>query len=535
MSKKLPIETRKCKMCDNTFDVKINSPKTYCGNKCSGNDPETIARIQRNHIKIKIIDRNCIICNNVFQCKENSVKKYCSPKCSNSDPIVIEKMIVSQNKKYLEKYGCHPMQTETTKNNFYNSMEEKYGVKHALSSNVFLDKSHKTKLDRYGDARYINKEQIIKTKLDKYGSLNPYAYSHSKEYIWNIISKWDNVNFHFTINDLILPLSNYDKMYDFSCKKCGYEMKRNLRIQHEPICKLCNWKNITKNKSFGEESIYNIIKENIPDVNIITSDRSILKGYELDILLPDLKLAIEFNGIYWHSENRGKDSNYHLNKSKSCENLYITLLHIFDYQWVQNKNIVESMILHKIEKSNRIYARKCEIREVSTFDKKIFLEDNHLKGMCRSNINIGLYYNNELIGLTCFSKSRFDKNFQWEIVRIAFKNNISITGGVSKMISYFIKCYNPDSMITYIDKTNSNGKFLEYSNFSYIGDSKPNYFYFKDLNVYDRNEFQKHKLKDKFELYNPDKPEWSIMRANGYGRFWDCGYSKYVWYKKESD
>jgi hypothetical protein len=138
-------------------------------------------------------------------------------------------------------------------------------------------------------------------------------------------------------------------------------------------------------------------------------------------VIPDYGLAIEYDGLYWHSSGDVLTENrdYHLEKTTKCEEKGLNLLHIFENEW-QNQSkqqIWKSIIRNKLGKSNKIYARKCEIREVSNKESVRFLENNHLQGSASASIRYGLYHNDALVALMTFGKSRFNKNIDWELIR----------------------------------------------------------------------------------------------------------------------
>jgi len=64
----------------------------------------------------------------------------------------------------------------------------------------------------------------------------------------------------------------------------------------------------------------------------IRNSRSIISPLELDLYYPEKKIAIEFNGDYWHDENH-KHTNYHYNKFKMCYDKGIILVSIFELEW----------------------------------------------------------------------------------------------------------------------------------------------------------------------------------------------------------
>ncbi len=292
--------------------------------------------------------------------------------------------------------------------------------------------------------------------------------------------------------------------------------------------------NCTHSISSSEQEICNHIMSN--NIQYIQSERSILCGKELDIYIQSHNLAIEFNGIYWHSERNGKNRSYHLNKTKDCSTQNIHLLHIFENEWLDptKQSIWKSIINNKLGIcSQKIFARKCQINEVDNKTTKQFLLNNHLQGHTPSSINIGLYYEDELISLMTFGKSRYNKKYQYELIRFCNKINTLVIGGASKIFKYFIRNYNPQSLISYADLRYSNGALYEKLGFNKLKNSSPNYFYFKINNaskLMSRVQFQKHKLQDKLEIFDPELTEYQNMLNNGYDRIWDCGNCVYSWY-----
>jgi hypothetical protein len=178
----------------------------------------------------------------------------------------------------------------------------------------------------------------------------------------------------------------------------------------------------------------------------------------------------------------------------------------------------------------KIFARKCTINKVDNKTAKQFLLNNHLQGHTPSYVNIGLYYENELVSLMTFGKSRYNKNYQYELIRFCNKINTLVTGGASKIFSHFNKTYNPESIISYADLRYSNGALYEKLGFNKLKNSTPNYFYFHKSDtskLTNRVQFQKHKLKNKLDIYNSELTEYQNMLNNGYDRIWDCGNGVY--------
>jgi hypothetical protein len=252
--------------------------------------------------------------------------------------------------------------------------------------------------------------------------------------------------------------------------------------------------------------------------NIDKNNKTILNGKELDIYLPDYKLAIEYNGLYWHSESKGRDRKYHLNKTEECEDQGIQLLHIFEDEWYDKEDIVKNIIKTKLGISNKLYARKCVVKELKSNECKTFLEENHIQGYIAAKVNLGLFYENELVSLLTLRQSRFNSKYDWEIARYVNKAGYSITGGFARLLKHFKDNYS-GSIITYSDRRLFDGSIYENNGFNKLKPSSPNYYYTKSLDRQTRQNFQKHKLKDKLEVFNPDLTEYENMQLKKqYGR-----------------
>jgi hypothetical protein len=268
------------------------------------------------------------------------------------------------------------------------------------------------------------------------------------------------------------------------------------------------------------------------NISITTNNRQVIPPLELDIFLPDHNIAIEYCGVYWHSELQGKDSRYHLNKTKLCNSKNIRLLQIFESEWQLQPDIVKSRLITMLGLNTIIYARKCKIVNISNIQAREFLNDNHIQGYVTASVNIGLQYNDTIVAVMTFGKSRFNKNIEWELVRFANIKGYTVVGGASKLFKYFTNNYTPQTVISYSDKRwNTGGLYLQLG-FQHSHTSSPNFFYFKhgSNKLLSRQQFQKHKLKDKLEFFNTDLSAWQNMVNNGYNRIWDCGNEVFIYH-----
>lgn len=293
--------------------------------------------------------------------------------------------------------------------------------------------------------------------------------------------------------------------------------------------------NIKTKCSKAESEIYNHILT--IDENTKSSVKNIISPYELDIYSEKYKIAIEYNGLAYHSEKFGnKKTNYHLNKTKMCEEKGIRLIHIFEDEWVFKKDIVISKLNTLfLNNTESIGARKCDIKIISTEQKNNFLDSNHIQGSDKSLYKIGLYYSEELVAVMTFCKPRVFmgtnqiKEGCFELSRYATSKNI--VGGASKLLKYFINNYKPTQIISYADRrwsTNIGDTMYDKIGFTKDRVNKPNYWYLKSYKVrYHRFNFTKNNIVKKLNG-NPDKTEVQNMFDLGYDRIWDCGTIKYV-------
>jgi hypothetical protein len=181
--------------------------------------------------------------------------------------------------------------------------------------------------------------------------------------------------------------------------------------------------------------------------------------------------------------------------------------------------------------ASAVYARKCHVEGISAADVGTFMNSNHIQGYAASSVNFALVHDGCVVAVMTFGKSRFNKQYQYELIRYAIKRNYNVVGGASKLFKHFIKQYKPTSIISYSDKRWNTGNVYSTIGFEFSHDTKPNYFYFKnnEIQLYSRQHFQKHKLVNKLEIFNPLVSEWDNMKLNKYNRIWDCGNSVWLW------
>ena len=468
-------EKRKCEICGKEFLI-INPRSKYCGGP---------------HI------RKCVICGKEFNCHNNINLITCSKKCAcrltwnNKSNKEKQEILNKRVNTSLEKYGVdNPAKSEIIKekqrqiyfsksdeeiniehekrkqtmikkygvenifqNTEYmiNKFQEKLGVNNPFQSEVVKEKIKHTCIEKYGVEHISlskNWQDIIKKKYN--GKTQNQV--HFDDFTWSVLSSKEN---------LISYLESFkfeDRTYSNLLKKlnCG-RMKLNRLILKYDLDRMIN-----HYRSELELEVIGFIKS-IYEGEIITNCKWLLHNNEIDIYLPDKKIAIECNGTYWHSEIY-KDSNYHFNKSKSCEEKGIRLIHIWEYEWNNERQrpILENILLSACGKIEyKIYARNCKIEVRKSNEMKEFFEQNNIQGFRGGKFAICLIHNNEVVMSYIMGSAFFGKGkYEWEVIRGATKLGVIVVGGASKIWSYFIKNYNPNSCVYYVDYNYFNGSSI---------------------------------------------------------------------------
>ena len=222
------------------------------------------------------------------------------------------------------------------------------------------------------------------------------------------------------------------------------------------------------------------------------------------------------------------NKDYHLNKTELCLEKDIKLIHVFENEWHNQSEIVKSIILSKLGRYDRkIYARQCNIKEISNDEYEQFVELNHIQGYTPAKYRYGLYYNDELVQICSFGQSRFKKD-EIELIRSCSLLNTQIIGGFDRLIKYFVSEHEPDNLISYVDRRYFDGH--GYKNWTLIEKTNPNYWYISSNYILEsRIKYQKHKLFRLLDKYDENLSEYENMVMNGYTRIWDCGNLKYRW------
>lgn len=456
-----------------------------------------------------------------------------------SNPMLSPHIIKNRETSFHSAHGMsNPSSLPSVKEKKRQKYLSLYGVDNPAKSPEILNKKTETMISKYGVAHPLQSPEILErtkqTNSSRYGADNPSKNEHvkNKQIIAKRISFYNKLMNSERLSGLVKPLFSVDEYitrrvrYYWQCVKCNNIFEDCIDNGQIPRCVQC-FPKLAINKSKGEKEIFDFIKS-VCNTVVIENDRTVLNGKELDIYIPDKKLAIEYNGLYWHSELSGKlGKHYHYNKTKECADKGIQLLHIFEDEWDFKRAIVKSIILNKLGLiDTKLYARRCSIEKVSNDESEVFLEDNHLQGGIKGQ-SYGLHHLGKLVCIAVVGKPRFDKKYNLELLRFCNSRNTIVIGGLSRLVKHALKDQGATSLVTYCDLRYSSGGGYTTAGFRKISNTIPSYYYIIDNIRYNRLSFQKKYLSEKLEEFDDALTEWENMQINGYDRIWDCGNSKY--------
>lgn len=522
----------KCKVCDNSvnFDTRKSDYRQYCSNKCIGLDVDVIDKRNNTSLANWGVDNpsKCdIIKDKIKLTLKQNYPEFAHPLQS---PEARAKYAATS----LLKYGTeHPMQNPNVKQKLKDSFRSTFGVDHPLHLQQFKDKQRQTNNARYGvdyqsqHSDYVSKARS--TSLKNYGTLHPHQSPVIQDRLRNTsLQKYGVPHFtqqHFsqsttsTLNnpsaliklhhDDQLSLTQIAEILSVSDVTVGnYLTMHGIPIIRHP-------------SSSAEVEIAKLLSQKFV---IIRNDRKLIAPYELDIVIPEKKLAVEYCGLYWHSEIK-KSASYHHKKLLECQKIGYRLITIFEHEWLENRPLVENKILNILgyySNVKKIYARKCEIVKISQESKKKFFSDNHIQGDGPSSINYGLRYNDKIVAVM----GLIEKKDHFVLNRYATSCNVP--GGFTRLLSVFDKLYNRPTIVTFADLRWSNGELYTNSGFILDKTLPPDYYWVKSGKVYHKFNFRHATGLKKLPNYDPNLSEAQNMRKHGYYKLWDCGKLRFI-------
>ena len=439
----------------------------------------------------------CIICGNntKYSSRLRGLAFYCSKKCSNSCPKRKEKFKNSyptqqaklkRENTCFERYGYKNMFSDTKR--VRESMIDKYGVDNPAKLQRNRELNRKRQLENNTSFCDIPEPWKSRRKLFRYKT-------------WLKIALQSGMSYATISKRTCIPLSTIQKDVAF----------HNLN----------QYISAYKPYSDAEIQIYDYLKSLDDNIVIERNVRGVLSesNGEVDLYIPEKNVAIEYNGIYWHSTAYNSDPYRHYNKTKLFHG---RMLQIFDYEWVSKENIVKDILVRALfpEKLKVLYARNLTANIISSKEAKCFLEKNHIQSYRASSMYFALKDGDDTISILTVTK----KQSEYELVRYATKLGYSVVGGIERMWKLFLRTCSPEQVYSYCDLRYFVGNVYKRLGFLQVDITKPNYFYVDSNGNYagHRYRYMKHKL-------NTNLTENEYMLQNNYNRVYDCGNIKFVW------
>lgn len=400
------------------------------------------------------------------------------------------------------------------------TLKERYGVDNPSQLPDHAEKCKTTLMENYSVIDYYQskewQEKSLKNKFEKLSNILP-----------DSICLLDINNADI---DLLSSYANPNKRISFQCN-CNMVIesipeetfKYRIRLYGTPCGQCSN----TKGKGSAKEKELVDFLKTIYIGKILENNRSLIAPKEIDIIIPELKICIEFCGLYWHNDLR-VDKKYHQEKMNLCNNNGYQLITIFEDEWDHKKKIVMNRLIHKLNLStSKIYARKCIVKEITSQNAREFINEYHIQGFVGARHYLGLYHFDELISVMSFALSSISKGNANGIELSRFCSKYNVVGGADKLFKYFTRNYNYTEIFSYSDLRWNNGIDSVYEKLGMIKmkSSPINYWYINGNTRIHRFNLRK-------ESHHPkNKTEWSIRRKEGWLRIWDCGHAKYIWKK----
>ena len=508
--------------------------------------------------------RKCAVCGNIFEVSKyhltaKDAKTTCSKQCS----------CELRKKTNMERYGgVAPSCSSEIRNKMEATNLARYGVTHAAQSDIFKEKSKQTSLDRYGEEYYARTaegkqrlsdrwadsefkntviEHRVRTNIERYGFENPMqsldvSTRCSTSKMTDPAKSSAFIAFKQDPRNFILSL-------ELDHKPTMQELSKYIGVNDSTVgcyIHLSECEDIIQEKvSIMEQEVIDFLQTLDPTMKISHCDRSIITPYELDIYLPEYNLGIECNPTATHNSTVNVfDRNsiplspsYHQMKTNLCEAKGVRLIHVFGYEWKHNRCGIESIIRNAIFKNDRkLYARRCEVRNVSSSEASTFLEANHRQGKVGSSIRLGLYYQDKLVAIMTFGRLRNTIGRQgegYELLRFCSCKGTTVIGGASKLFKHFITEHDPQFIRSFSDRAHTSGKLYRTLGFEEVSRSSAGYVWVceKTDKAYHRMNAQKQNIKkflhdDSIDL---SKTEREIMVEHGFVQVFDSGIITWEW------
>jgi len=379
---------------------------------------------------------------------------------------------------------------------------ERYRTLHSPETRDRISASVKAYASSYAD---VIRERVVAGEQTKRN--NGYYISKRAQTLTRYIANVNQYGFDVDLQGTTATLR---------CRACNHTHERSVDSElHENMCPFCG----RESTSQFEREIADYVKTAL-GVTCRVSDKNIIPPLELDIVIPDYNLAIEANGLYWHSETAGKSRFYHRHKTQMANNAGYRLIHVFEDEWLERRDICKQYIRAALGLASECISLT-RVEKVSYTTAAEFLTDMHILGCGPvTDICYAAYNGNNIIAVMTFKQH--GANFTLE--RYAAKD--SAIGYCKALFDQFVKDYSPACIISYMDLRWETDEIYSILGFVQGGTTLPNYWYVKGTK-------RIHRYKLRLTEEDSHNNEYETRTRQGYNRIWDCGYSKWEWCKHD--
>lgn len=406
-----------------------------------------------------------------------------------------------------------------------------HGVDNIAKTQVAKEQAKVTNEDRYGGHHSIlTRKQVAETNNRRYGGPAPIASSVVRDKIKQTMQKrygCDHPSHRILSGGAKDILFDSVAFVEFMASRSYTTAAIDLDVSLSTIINYCKKYQLTvdSGSSGYERDIAAFLRGH--EISFKQNDRTIIRPRELDFIIESHKLAIEFNGLYFHSEEMvGK--NYHREKFLACKNAGYRLISINEDEWVFARKKIEGKLLNILGKSERgPGARKLVVSNIQRTISDSFFDQYHIQGRPGTTVeSFGAFCGDELVGAMAFNKQRGTSEI--ELIRFC-SNGLVYPGMFSKMFKAAISKTAWGRVISFADLRYSEGDVYAANDFELVGEHSPDYRYFKQLRTYHKSTFTKKNIARRFDIDMTGKTEREAMNDLGYSRIYDCGKLKYVW------
>lgn len=474
--------------------------------------------------------------------KETSLAKYGFARAS-QHPDVIKKA----KNTLVERYGENPFQSDAIRSKSRATNIERYGVDNPQKSKIVQDKTAATNQIRYGGPSSLSSQEVrnrsVATNMERFGAPNPFMNEEVKAKIRatnlenlgvenpshdpGIVDKIKrkNLSKHYAaeISDILCDkdlLQEAVGEQSFASVAKSWGMNVGILLRH--------WRRhgLPVPASRFENEISHFLTDS--GINFITNDKKILKGRGLDFLIPDLGIAIEFNGLYWHSTKIRGDHLYHRRKYEDATAAGLKLIMINEDEWLERSQAWTNRITNLIGQSERGKgARSLSLHRVSAKTCKDFCDSYHIQGGPSAIIYaIGAYDGDELVGVMAFNRQRVTNAI--ELIRYCTSGK-SHPGLFSKMFRHAVRDNDYSEVLSFADLRHSDGGVYQTNGFDLVSEIAPDYRYVLRDRTYHKSSFTKKRIHERFGIDMSTMTEREAMETLGIPRIYDCGKLKFVW------